>query len=122
MLATDWSFGSVLGAMVVFFLWIMAIWLFIALFSDIFRRDDLSGGAKAGWIILLFILPFLGALIYIVARPKMTAQDKRSSSSNRRYSVGSPATRRPKKWRSSRSCGTAGRSPPRSTRTSRAKR
>ena len=77
MLATEWSFGSVLWAMFVFFLWIMAIWLFIALFTDIFRRDDLSGGAKAGWIILLFVVPFIGALIYIVARPKMTAQDKR---------------------------------------------
>jgi hypothetical protein len=76
MLATDWSFGSVLWAMVVFFLWVAAIWLFIALFSDIFRRNDLSGGAKAGWILLLFVVPFLGALIYIVARPKMTEQDR----------------------------------------------
>jgi len=76
MLATEWSFGSVLWAMFVFFLWIMVIWLFIALFTDIFRRDDLSGGAKAGWIILLFVVPLIGALIYIVARPKMTAQDK----------------------------------------------
>jgi hypothetical protein len=77
MVATEWSFGSVLWAMVVFFLWVAAIWLFIALFTDIFRRDDLSGGAKAGWILLLFVVPFLGALIYIVARPKMTEQDKR---------------------------------------------
>jgi hypothetical protein len=76
MLATEWSFGSVLWAMVVFFAWVAAIWLFIALFSDIFRRNDLSGGAKAGWILLLFIVPFLGALIYIVARPKMTEQDR----------------------------------------------
>jgi predicted membrane channel-forming protein YqfA (hemolysin III family) len=77
MLATEWSFGSVLWAMVVFFFWVAAIWLFIALFTDIFRRDDLSGWAKAGWIILMFVVPFLGALIYIIARPKMTAQDKR---------------------------------------------
>ena len=77
MLATEWSFGSVLWAMVVFFFWVAAIWLFIALFADIFRRDDLSGWAKAGWIILMFVVPFLGALIYIVARPKMTEQDKR---------------------------------------------
>jgi hypothetical protein len=58
----------------VFFLF-LAIWIFIAIFSDIFRRNDLSGGAKAGWIILIFILPFIGCLIYIVARPKVTAQD-----------------------------------------------
>jgi hypothetical protein len=54
----------------------MFIWMFIGVFGDIFRRNDLSGGAKAGWIILLVILPFLGILIYMIARPKMTEQDK----------------------------------------------
>jgi hypothetical protein len=62
--------------MLVFFFWFMAIWIFIAVFGDIFRRRDLSGGAKAVWIILIFIVPFLGALIYMIARPKMTEQDK----------------------------------------------
>lgn len=67
--------GDVLVSMVAFFFWFMAIWIFITIFGDIFRRNDLSGGAKAGWIFLLFILPFLGALIYLIARPKVTAQD-----------------------------------------------
>jgi len=75
-LATEWSFGSVLWTMLVFFFWVMAIWIFIALFSDIFRRNDLSGGAKAGWLLLIFILPFVGCLIYVIARPKMTEQDR----------------------------------------------
>jgi hypothetical protein len=76
MLATEWSFGNVLWAMLVFFFWFMAIWIFITIFADIFRRNDLSGWGKAGWILLIFIVPFLGALIYLIARPKMTAQDK----------------------------------------------
>jgi type VI protein secretion system component VasK len=76
MLAYEWTFGSVLWAMVVFFFWFMLIWMFIGVFADIFRRNDLSGGAKAGWLLLIFILPFLGILIYLIARPKMTAQDK----------------------------------------------
>jgi hypothetical protein len=50
--------------LVLFFLW---IWLLISLFGDVFRRDDISGWGKAGWIILLFILPLLGALIYLIA-------------------------------------------------------
>jgi hypothetical protein len=58
----------------VFFL-ILAIWVFVAIFGDIFRRTDIHGGAKAGWILLIFILPFIGALIYIIARPKVTAGD-----------------------------------------------
>jgi Phospholipase_D-nuclease N-terminal len=56
---------------------VMAIWLFIALFGDILRRDDLSGWGKAGWIVFLIVLPFLGALIYVIARPKVTPQDVR---------------------------------------------
>jgi Short C-terminal domain/Phospholipase_D-nuclease N-terminal/Domain of unknown function (DUF4149) len=76
MLATEWSFGNVLWAMFVFFFWFMAIWIFITVFADIFRRNDISGWAKGGWILLIFIVPFLGALIYLIARPKMTAQDR----------------------------------------------
>jgi putative oligomerization/nucleic acid binding protein/phospholipase D-like protein len=77
MLATEWGFGNVLWSMFVFFFWVMFIWMFIAIFGDIFRRDDLSGWGKAGWIFLIFVLPFLGILIYMIARPKMTEQDKR---------------------------------------------
>src|SRR5580765_2384827 len=72
----EWNLGDALWAMLVFFFWFMAIWIFITIFADIFRRNDLSGWAKAGWIFLIFIVPFLGALIYVIARPKMTAQDK----------------------------------------------
>ena len=95
MLATDWSFGDVLWAMVIFFFWFLAIGIFIPVFADIFRRRDLSGGAKAGWIILIFIVPFLGAIIYLIARPKMTAQDQedmaRMQEAERRVSGYSPA-------------------------------
>jgi uncharacterized membrane protein len=69
------TFWDVVFSMIVFFFWFMFIWIFIALFGDIFRRDDLSGWAKAGWIFLLVILPFLGALIYMIVRPKVTASD-----------------------------------------------
>jgi len=95
MLATEWSFGNVLWTMLVFFFWFMAIWIFIMVFSDIFRRRDLSGAAKAGWIILIFIVPFLGAIIYMIARPRMTEQDKedmaRIQEAERRVSGYSPA-------------------------------
>jgi type VI protein secretion system component VasK len=70
------TFSDIFASMIVFFFWFMAIWIFIAVFADIFRRADLSGLAKAGWILLIVIVPFLGALLYIIARPKMTEQDK----------------------------------------------
>jgi hypothetical protein len=73
----DLSFGDVLWAMVVFFFWFMLIWMFIAVFGDILRRDDLSGVAKAAWMLLIVVLPLLGILGYMVVRPKMTEQDRR---------------------------------------------
>jgi hypothetical protein len=69
--------GEVLWAMLAFFFWFMVIWMFITVFADIFRREDLSGWAKAGWIFLIVLLPFLGILIYMIARPRMTEQDRR---------------------------------------------
>ena len=71
----------------VFFLF-LAIWVFIAIFSDIFRRTDIHGGAKAGWIFLIFILPFLGCLIYIIARPKVTPGDVQMMAQSRRGQPG----------------------------------
>jgi hypothetical protein len=72
----DWSFGDVFWALVVFFFWFMFIWMFISIFADIFRRNDLSGWAKAGWVLLIVVLPFLGILIYLIVRPKPTEQDR----------------------------------------------
>jgi hypothetical protein len=71
----SFGFWDVIWSMIALFFWFMAIWIFVAIFGDIFRRNDLSGAMKAVWIIVLIILPFLGALIYMVARPKVTAQD-----------------------------------------------
>ena len=45
-----------------------------SIFADVLRRD-LSGWAKAGWIVLIVVLPFLGTLIYLIATPRMTAED-----------------------------------------------
>ena len=89
------TFSDIFASMIVFFFWFMAIWIFITVFADIFRRRDLSGAAKAGWIILIFIVPFLGAIIYMIARPRMTEQDKedmaRVQEAERRVSGYSPA-------------------------------
>jgi hypothetical protein len=68
----EWTFGTVLWTTLVFFFWFAVIWMFIGVFADIFRRQDLSGWAKAGWIILIVLLPFLGILIYLIARPRTT--------------------------------------------------
>jgi hypothetical protein len=77
MVLAETTFLEVFWYSILFFFWIMAIWIFIALISDVIRRDDLGGGSKAMWIVFMVILPFIGCLIYIITRPKMTAQDVR---------------------------------------------
>jgi hypothetical protein len=65
----DITFGEILLGMVALFFLVVFLWIFIAIFADIFRRRDLGGWAKAGWILLIVVLPFLGCLIYVIARP-----------------------------------------------------
>ena len=69
LLLADFTLGNLLVAMVAFFFLFLAVWMFIAVFTDIFTRHDLSGWGKAGWTLLIFILPLLGILIYLIARP-----------------------------------------------------
>ena len=51
-----------------FYIAIACIWVFITIFIDIFRDHSLGGFAKALWVIFLIVVPFLGALIYLIAR------------------------------------------------------
>jgi hypothetical protein len=51
-----------------FFLFIVWIWLAFMVFFDIFRSHDLSGWAKALWVIFIIVLPFLGVFLYLIFR------------------------------------------------------
>jgi NADH:ubiquinone oxidoreductase subunit 6 (subunit J) len=46
---------------------LVVLWIFVLI--DLFRREDLKWWHKALWLLLILILPFFGALIYIAARP-----------------------------------------------------
>jgi hypothetical protein len=68
MLATDYPFLDLMWTMAVFFIWILWIWLLFTVFADIFRRHDISGLAKTGWIVFAILLPFLGVFIYLITQ------------------------------------------------------
>ena len=68
MLATDYPFLDLMWTMVIFFLWILWFWLLFTVFADIFRRHDLSGWGKAGWLIFTILLPFLGVFVYLITQ------------------------------------------------------
>src|SRR5262245_45850372 len=72
-LASDFGTGEVFWSILWFTMFFIWIWLLIVVFTDIFRSDDMNGWAKALWVIFVVILPYLGVLVYLIARGhKMT--------------------------------------------------
>jgi hypothetical protein len=65
--ASDYPFMDILGTMLIFFAWVIWFWILIRVFVDVFRRHDISGWGKAGWVLLCIVVPFLGVLIYLIA-------------------------------------------------------
>jgi hypothetical protein len=68
MLGAEWGSGQVLWSMLWFFLFFIWIWILITVFADIFRSHDLSGWAKALWVIFVIVVPYLGVFVYLIAR------------------------------------------------------
>jgi len=82
--AADYPFLNVMWTMIVFFLWVLWFWLLFTVFADIFRRHDLSGWGKAGWLIFTIVLPFLGVFIYLITQnDEMTKRNLERSRAQR---------------------------------------
>jgi hypothetical protein len=64
----DYPLLNLFLTMLYFFLWIAWLFLLFRIILDIFRSHDLGGWGKAGWTILILFVPFLGVLIYVIAR------------------------------------------------------
>jgi len=64
----QFSLGDVIVSMFWFMLLFAWIWLLIAILSDIFRDHGMSGWGKAGWTLFIIAVPWLGALVYLIAR------------------------------------------------------
>jgi len=62
------SFGDILLYTVWFMLVFAWIWLMISILSDLFRDPAVNGWGKAAWTVFLIVLPWLGALVYLIAR------------------------------------------------------
>jgi len=68
LLIADFTFGQALLTVLEIFLLVAWLWILFAIITDLFRDHELSGWAKAVWVFFLIFLPFLGALIYLIAR------------------------------------------------------
>ena len=67
-MSSDFGLGDVIVSMFWFMLLVVWIWMIIAIFGDIFRDHELSGVAKALWTFFIIIIPWLGALVYLIVR------------------------------------------------------
>ena len=67
LIATSYPFLEVFWTMLIFFAFVVWLWILFTVFTDIFRRHDISGFVKAIWIIFVIILPYLGVFVYLIA-------------------------------------------------------
>ncbi len=74
MFAANYPFLDVMWTMLVCFGWVIWFWLLITVFTDLFRRHDISGWGKTGWCIFVIVLPFLGVFVYLIAESKGMAE------------------------------------------------
>ena len=68
------SFWNFLTDVITIFLFVVWFWLLIIVFSDLFRRHDISGWGKALWVIALLLFPYLGVFIYLITQSSRMAE------------------------------------------------
>ena len=64
--ATSYPFLDILWDILIIFAWVIFIWIAITVLIDVFRRHDISGWAKAAWVVFVVILPWIGVLAYLI--------------------------------------------------------
>jgi predicted PurR-regulated permease PerM len=64
--ATNYPLLNVFWTILIFFAWVVYIYIAVTVLIDVFRRRDISGWAKAAWVILVIVLPFVGVLSYLI--------------------------------------------------------
>ena len=105
-----------------FFIWIAALMVWFRCLFDLFGDSTLSGWAKAGWAVLLIFVPWLGALIYLIARGRSMTERQMAALADSRPSRRSTSSRsrvprwpRPTRSPAPRRCSTPEPSPRPST-------
>ena len=74
--ATSYPFFNILWETLIFFAWVIFIWIAITVLIDVFRRRDISGWAKAAWVIFVVLIPWIGVLVYLIVNHDGMAERK----------------------------------------------
>jgi len=64
--ASNYPFLNIFWTILIFFAWVIYIWIAVTVLVDVFRRRDISGWAKAAWVIFVIVVPFIGVLAYLI--------------------------------------------------------
>ncbi len=67
LIASSYPFLEVFWTMLIFFGFVVWLWILFTVFTDVFRRHDISGFVKAIWIVFVIVLPYLGVFVYLIA-------------------------------------------------------
>jgi len=68
------TFANFVADVFAVFMFVLWFWLFIVVVGDLFRRHDVSGLGKVGWVILLIILPYIGIFAYLLTQGRGMAE------------------------------------------------
>lgn len=68
--ASNYPLLNLFWTTLIIFGWVLWFWLLIRVYADLFSRHDIGGWAKAGWVVLTFVLPLIGVLIYLISQAR----------------------------------------------------
>ena len=68
------TYRNFLMDMIAIFAFVVWFWLLVVIYSDLFRRHDISGWGKAVWVLALVLTSYLGILIYLITQGRGMAE------------------------------------------------
>jgi predicted PurR-regulated permease PerM len=74
LITAAYPFVNVFWDILIFFAWVIFIWIAITVLIDVFRRHDISGWAKAAWVVFIVVLPWIGVLVYLIVNHEGMAE------------------------------------------------
>jgi hypothetical protein len=83
----DYPFLNVMWTMFVFFAWFLWLWLLFVVYVDVFRREDIGGWAKAGWVVFTLLLPFLGVFTYLITQGRSMGERRAAEAQRQRAAL-----------------------------------
>jgi hypothetical protein len=60
--------GELLWTLLVLYIILQVLIVTVAVIIDLFHSDDLSGAAKAAWLVALLFIPLVTVIVYLIAR------------------------------------------------------